>query len=61
MILANSHEYRAPTKEGLLANDKLIRGGSITADMRSRYVGLIVVPGKITRRIEVEDTSSDHS
>lgn len=58
VILANSFEYRMPSKS---AEEKAIAEAQATgrpakADMTSRFVGLIVVPGKQIVKIELEES-----
>lgn len=63
VILANSFEYRLPserTKEAMLESTK---SSNVTAkaDMISRYVGLIVIPGFRISQIQLEDPISQSS
>lgn len=58
VILANSFEYRMPSKA---AEEKAILEAKTTgkpakADMTSRFVGLIVVPGKQIVKMELEES-----
>jgi small nuclear ribonucleoprotein (snRNP)-like protein len=57
IILATSHEYRMPTEKAQKrAEAELAAGrGNGRADMTSRFVGLIVIPGKEITKIEVEE------
>lgn len=57
LIVANAHEYREPSRAALKAAAVKANGsdGKIVADMTSRYVGLIVIPGEHITRIEVEE------
>lgn len=58
IILANTHEYREPSETALkvAADDALSKGkDKVVADMTSRFVGLIVVPGEHIRKIELEE------
>jgi small nuclear ribonucleoprotein (snRNP)-like protein len=58
IILALTHEYRQPSQRDVeLAAEKHEKGGkagNLKVDMRKRFVGLIVVPGKYIEKIEVE-------
>jgi hypothetical protein len=56
IILAKTYEYRMPTgKAKKEALEKAEAGhGTGRADMTSRFVGLIVVPGKHIVKLEVE-------
>ncbi|KAK5940560.1 hypothetical protein PMZ80_006977 [Knufia obscura] len=56
IILGNSFEYRMPSKsaeEKAMAEAKTT-GKSAKADMTSRFVGLIVVPGHQIVKVELE-------
>lgn len=58
IILANSFEYRMPSKS---AEQKAIAQAKATgkpakADMTSRFVGLIVVPGNQIVKVELEES-----
>lgn len=57
VILSTSHEYRMPTEKAQKrAESELAAGiGNGRADMTSRFVGLIVIPGKEIMKIEVEE------
>ncbi|KIW61938.1 hypothetical protein PV05_02004 [Exophiala xenobiotica] len=57
IILSNTFEDRMPSRGSeRAAIDKLkISGQTSRADMTSRFVGLIVVPGKQIAKLEVED------
>lgn len=56
VILSTTHEYRMPTEKAQRrAESELAAGrGNGRADMTSRFVGLIVIPGKEITKIEVE-------
>jgi small nuclear ribonucleoprotein (snRNP)-like protein len=60
IILSMTHEYREPsTGDVALAAERAGRSGSgsgktVKVDMKKRFVGLVVVPGKYIRKIEVE-------
>ncbi|EXJ76092.1 uncharacterized protein A1O5_00600 [Cladophialophora psammophila CBS 110553] len=57
IILSNSFEYRMPSKAAAkVAIEKLkTTGQSSRVDMTSRFVGLIVIPGKQIAKVEVEE------
>ena len=56
IILALTHEYRKPSKEDIERAAKENQGGGkVKVDMRKRFVGLIVVPGKYIEKIELEE------
>jgi N-alpha-acetyltransferase 38, NatC auxiliary subunit len=57
IVLSNAFEYRMPSQAaGKAVIEKLkATGQTIKADMTSRFVGLIVVPGKQIAKIEVEE------
>lgn len=58
IILAMTHEYRQPSQADLQhAAEQHFRDGkegNVKADMKKRFVGLVVVPGKYVEKIEVE-------
>ncbi len=51
IILSQTFEYRLPPPPKNLE-------ASVTLDMTSRYMGLIVVPGEYIEKIEVEEFES---
>jgi hypothetical protein len=57
IILSNTFEYRMPSgaSERVAIDNLKISGQTSRADMTSRFVGLIVVPGKQIAKLEVED------
>ncbi|OAP62267.1 hypothetical protein AYL99_04470 [Fonsecaea erecta] len=57
IILSNSFEYRMPSMAAeIVAVEKLKATGQATrVDMTSRFVGLIVIPGKQIAKMEVEE------
>ena len=67
-MLAHTYEYRHPPKEKLreaaaqavkaAASGPSASTNSLLIDMTSRYLGLVVVPGKYIVRIEVEEFTS---
>ncbi|KAJ9660781.1 hypothetical protein H2198_002320 [Neophaeococcomyces mojaviensis] len=58
VILANSFEYRMPSKaaEEKAKQEAKVTGRPARADMTSRFVGLIVVPGKQIVKMELEES-----
>ncbi|EHK40387.1 uncharacterized protein TrAtP1_006480 [Trichoderma atroviride] len=54
LVLGNTHEYRQPSKEEASAAAANTSGDSVSLDMTSRYLGLIVVPGQYIVKMEVE-------
>ena len=61
IILAQTYEYRLPSstaiKEAAVnAEQSPSSPDTVKADMTSRYLGLIVVPGQHVTRIEVEES-----
>jgi small nuclear ribonucleoprotein (snRNP)-like protein len=62
IILSMTHEYRQPSAGDIaLAAERARRSGSgsgsgktVKVDMKKRFVGLVVVPGRYIRKIEVE-------
>lgn len=58
VILSNSFEYRMPSKaaEEKAIEEAAATGKPVKADMTSRFVGLIVVPGHQIVKIELEET-----
>jgi small nuclear ribonucleoprotein (snRNP)-like protein len=60
IILSMTHEYRQPSAGDVaLAAERAGRSGSgngktVKVDMKKRFVGLVVVPGRYIRKIEVE-------
>ncbi|KAI1251918.1 hypothetical protein MGN70_006489 [Eutypa lata] len=56
IILSLTHEYRQPSKQKLAeaaAADP--NSETVTADMTSRYLGLVVIPGEHIVKMEVEE------
>ncbi|KAL0935365.1 N-alpha-acetyltransferase 38-B, NatC auxiliary subunit [Colletotrichum truncatum] len=60
VVLAHTYEYRQPsTQQRVEAAQNASAGtGSVTMDMTSRYLGLVVVPGQYITKIEVEEFAS---
>lgn len=60
-MLSLTYEYRRPSKLQLAeaaAEIEDSRLGTVTAEMPSRYLGLVVVPGAHIVKIEVEEFAS---
>jgi len=57
VILSNAYEYRLPSdKAHKAAQEQAATGiGAAKANMTSRFLGLIVVPGKQIVKLEVEE------
>ena len=59
IILSMTHEYRRPSTQDIqLAaqrHEKAGKSGNVKVDMKKRFVGLVVVPGRYITRIEVEE------
>lgn len=58
IILSMTHEYRQPSQADIkLAaerHEKSGKSGNVKVDMKKRFVGLVVVPGKYITKIEAE-------
>jgi len=58
IILAMTHEYRQPSKQDIelaaLRHEERGAAGNVKVDMKKRFVGLIVIPGKYITKMEVE-------
>ncbi|KAI7227221.1 hypothetical protein KC330_g8500 [Hortaea werneckii] len=58
IILSMTHEYRQPSEADIkLAaerHEKAGKSGNVKVDMKKRFVGLVVVPGKYITKMEVE-------
>ncbi len=57
VILSNTFEYRKPSQapEHAAVEKLKATGQASRADMTSRFVGLIVIPGKQISQVEVEE------
>ncbi|GAB1310861.1 N-alpha-acetyltransferase 38-B, NatC auxiliary subunit [Madurella fahalii] len=62
LILQHTYEYRHPTSQQI---SEAVAGGAdpnntgkVKLDMTSRYLGLVVVPGRYVARIELEEFAS---
>ncbi|KAI0536760.1 LSM domain-containing protein [Xylaria digitata] len=61
IVLSLTYEYRQPSQQKLaeaVAAAMSDNSQNIKADMASRYLGLIVIPGEHIVRIEVEEFTS---
>lgn len=58
VILGNAFEYRMPSKaaEGKAIAEAAATGKPAKANMTSRFVGLIVIPGKQIIKMELEES-----
>lgn len=59
IILAMTHEYRQPTQKDLeraaaVAGEGRDGKGKVMVDMRKRFVGLVVVPGRFIEKVGLE-------
>ncbi|KHN96790.1 LSM domain-containing protein [Metarhizium album ARSEF 1941] len=54
VVLANTYEYRQPSAPRLVDGPD----GSTAQDGTSRYLGLVVVPGRHIARMELEEFAS---
>jgi len=60
-VLAHTYEYRQPSpqKRAEVAETAAASGAkTVTMDMTSRYLGLVVVPGHHIVKVEVEEFAS---
>ncbi|ETS81979.1 hypothetical protein PFICI_06981 [Pestalotiopsis fici W106-1] len=56
LVLSLTHEYRQPSQQKLLeAAAASLESDTLRAEMTSRYLGLVVVPGEHIVKIEVEE------
>ncbi|KAK7743314.1 hypothetical protein SLS62_010686 [Diatrype stigma] len=57
VILSLTHEYRQPSRQKLAELAATADPGSemVSADMTSRYLGLIVIPGEYIVKMEAEE------
>jgi hypothetical protein len=59
IVLAHTYEYRQPSvQKRMEASTHTAETRSVKMDMPSRYLGLVVVPGKYITKIEVEEFAS---
>ncbi|KAL7273504.1 hypothetical protein RUND412_003642 [Rhizina undulata] len=57
LILTKTHEYHSPTENDLLsnaANAGADARGKLKLTLRSRYLGLVVIPGEYIVKVEEE-------
>lgn len=58
IILAMTQEYRQPSRKDIeraaAEHEASGKGGNVKVDMKKRFVGLVVVPGKYVEKIERE-------
>ncbi|KAK6065154.1 LSM domain-containing protein [Seiridium cupressi] len=55
IVLSLTHEYRQPSQQKLLEVAASMDSDTVRAEMTSRYLGLVVVPGEHIVKIEVEE------
>ncbi|KAK1963602.1 LSM domain-containing protein [Colletotrichum eremochloae] len=60
VVLAHAYEYRQPSAQRRAeAVQEAAEGtGTVSMDMTSRYLGLVVVPGQYIVKVEVEEFAS---
>jgi N-alpha-acetyltransferase 38, NatC auxiliary subunit len=58
VVLAQTYEYRQPSAQQRAEAAEKTAGGTVTVDMTSRYLGLVVVPGQHIVKMEVEKFAS---
>lgn len=58
VVLAHAYEYRQPSAEAIHRHLEETAEGTVTVDMTSRYVGLVVVPGHFIVKMELEQFAS---
>lgn len=60
VVLAHTYEYRPPSTQKLAeaTTAQAAEAGTVKLDMTSRYLGLVVVPGKYIVKMEVEEFAS---
>jgi hypothetical protein len=58
IVLAGTYEYRQPSVEQRAEAAERATQGTMTLDMTSRYLGLVVVPGHHIVRMQVEQFAS---
>jgi small nuclear ribonucleoprotein (snRNP)-like protein len=58
VVLAQTYEYRQPSAQQRAEAAGKTAGGTVTLDMTSRYLGLVVVPGQHIVKMEVEKFAS---
>ncbi|KAH7058685.1 hypothetical protein B0J12DRAFT_737318 [Macrophomina phaseolina] len=57
IILALTHEYRPPSEAAIRAAIRSSGDPSVQLPLSSRYVGLVVVPGRYVSKIECEESA----
>ena len=56
IILASAYEYRPPTPSAVAATvAAAAEPDKVKVDMTSRFMGLVVVPGKHVTRVEIDE------
>jgi N-alpha-acetyltransferase 38, NatC auxiliary subunit len=58
IVLAQTYEYREPSMKQRAEAAEKASGGTVTLDMTSRYLGLVVVPGHHIVKMVVEQFAS---
>ncbi|TQS34899.1 hypothetical protein Golomagni_04698 [Golovinomyces magnicellulatus] len=60
LILDKTHEYRLPSTLATISNE-IEQESNHTLNLSSRYVGLVVIPGRYITRVELEEFVSQLS
>jgi N-alpha-acetyltransferase 38, NatC auxiliary subunit len=56
IVISFCHEYRQPSQQQIMeAAARRSDATTVSADMSSRYLGLVVVPGEFITKLEVEE------
>lgn len=58
VILANAYEYRQRDSGRQAKSMANATSGTVAVDMTSRFLGMVVVPGKHISKLEVEEFAS---
>ncbi|KAI0126542.1 hypothetical protein BJ170DRAFT_684130 [Xylariales sp. AK1849] len=58
IVLSLTHEYRQPSQQKLAEAAANMDSETVRAEMTSRYLGLVVVPGEFIVKIELEEFTS---
>ncbi|KAJ4315558.1 hypothetical protein N0V84_008321 [Fusarium piperis] len=58
IVLSHTYEYRQPSSRQRAEAAEKAGGETVTLDMSSRYLGLVVVPGHHIVKMEVEEFAS---
>ncbi|KAH8166195.1 hypothetical protein CIB48_g2041 [Xylaria polymorpha] len=58
VVLSLTYEYRQPSQQKLAEAAASSNSATVKADMTSRYLGLVVIPGEHIVKMEVEEFTS---